>query len=138
MRRKIGFWEAYSIGVGGMIGGGIFAVLGLTILLSKGAAPVAFILGFILCLISGAVLVKYNIKTSPSSLESLTLVLLRAFIFELFYRTFTTVRLKPYIDWRLEEGERFIKNFEYFLTLIEKNLKHELEDTGVKVDDPAP
>ncbi|SMO40660.1 amino acid:proton symporter, ABT family [Balnearium lithotrophicum] len=92
------------------------------------------LLGFILCLISGTVLIGYNIKTSPSSLESLTLVLLGTFIFELFYRTFTTVRLKPYIDWRLEEGERFIKNFEYFLTLFEKNLKHEFEDAEVKVE----
>jgi len=24
-RKKLGFWEAYSIGVGGMVGGGIFA-----------------------------------------------------------------------------------------------------------------
>ncbi len=48
MREKIGFWEAFSIGVGGMIGGGIFAVLGLSIQLSKGAAPLSFLLaGFI-------------------------------------------------------------------------------------------
>ena len=48
MKEKIGFWEAFSIGVGGMIGGGIFAVLGLSIQLSKGAAPLAFLLaGFI-------------------------------------------------------------------------------------------
>ena len=30
-RKDIGFIEAFSIGVGGMVGGGIFAVLGLTI-----------------------------------------------------------------------------------------------------------
>ena len=53
MDRKIGFWEAYSIGVGGMIGGGIFAVLGLTILLARGAAPIAFLFaGFIALLTS--------------------------------------------------------------------------------------
>ncbi|NOZ89850.1 MAG: amino acid permease [Epsilonproteobacteria bacterium] len=47
-KKKIGFWEAFSIGVGGMVGGGIFAVLGLTIDLSRGAAPIAFgIAGFI-------------------------------------------------------------------------------------------
>ncbi len=44
MREKIGFKEAFSIGVGGMIGGGIFAVLGLSIQLSKGSAPIAFLL----------------------------------------------------------------------------------------------
>ncbi|NOX14470.1 MAG: amino acid permease [Epsilonproteobacteria bacterium] len=48
MAKQIGFIEAFSIGVGGMVGGGIFAVLGLTIELSKGAAPIAFgIAGFI-------------------------------------------------------------------------------------------
>jgi hypothetical protein len=92
------------------------------------------LLGFILCLISGIVLIGYNIKTSPSSLESLTLVLVGTFIFEFFYRTFTTVRLKPYIDWRLEEGENFIKNFEYFLTLFKKNLKREFEDAEINVE----
>ncbi len=42
VREKIGFWEALSIGIGGMIGGGIFAVLGLSIQLSGGAAPISF------------------------------------------------------------------------------------------------
>ena len=50
MRRKIGFWEAFSIGVGGMIGGGIFAVLGLSIQLSKSAAPIAFLLAGLIAL----------------------------------------------------------------------------------------
>ncbi len=47
---KIGFWEAFSIGVGGMIGGGIFAVLGLSIQLSHGGAPVAFLLAGLIAL----------------------------------------------------------------------------------------
>jgi len=38
----IGFWGATSIGVGGMVGGGIFAVLGLAVQLARGGAPVAF------------------------------------------------------------------------------------------------
>ncbi len=28
MKERLGFWEVFAIGVGGMIGGGIFAVLG--------------------------------------------------------------------------------------------------------------
>ncbi len=44
MRRRIGFREALSIGIGGMVGGGIFAVLGLSVQLSGGAAPVAFMI----------------------------------------------------------------------------------------------
>ncbi len=47
---KIGFWEAFSIGVGGMIGGGIFAVLGLSVQLSHGGAPIAFLLAGLIAL----------------------------------------------------------------------------------------
>jgi len=41
--KKIGTLSALSIGVGGMVGGGIFAVTGLAIELTRGAAPVAFL-----------------------------------------------------------------------------------------------
>lgn len=33
---KIGFWPVVAIGVGGMVGGGIFAVLGLAVQLAHG------------------------------------------------------------------------------------------------------
>jgi amino acid transporter len=36
-RREIGLPEVVSIGIGGMVGGGIFAVLGLAAQLSGGA-----------------------------------------------------------------------------------------------------
>jgi amino acid transporter len=39
---SIGFWAAFSIGVGGMVGGGIFAVLGLAVSYAQGATPIAF------------------------------------------------------------------------------------------------
>jgi len=61
-QRKIGFLEAFSIGVGGMVGGGIFAVLGLTIDLAKGAAPVAFLIAGIIALITSYSYVKLSIK----------------------------------------------------------------------------
>jgi len=38
----IGFWAAFAIGVGGMVGGGIFAVLGLAVSYAKGGTPIAF------------------------------------------------------------------------------------------------
>lgn len=41
---KLGFWEVTAIGIGGMVGGGIFAVLGLSVSLTHGAAPLAFLL----------------------------------------------------------------------------------------------
>jgi amino acid transporter len=40
--QSIGFWQAAAIGVGGMVGGGIFAVLGLAVQLSGGGTPLAF------------------------------------------------------------------------------------------------
>jgi len=62
MRRKIGFWEVFSIGVGGMIGGGIFAVLGLSIQLSKGAAPFAFFLAGIIALLTAYSYAKLSVR----------------------------------------------------------------------------
>jgi len=40
---KIGTFSALSIGIGGMVGGGIFAVTGLTVELTRGAAPITFV-----------------------------------------------------------------------------------------------
>jgi amino acid transporter len=41
---KIGLWAVVAIGVGGMVGGGIFAVLGLAVQMARGGTPVAFAL----------------------------------------------------------------------------------------------
>ena len=62
MARKIGFLEAFSIGVGGMVGGGIFAVLGLTIDLSKGAAPIAFAFAGLIALMTAYSYVKLSLR----------------------------------------------------------------------------
>ncbi len=52
-KNKIGFLETVSIGVGGMVGGGIFAVLGLAVELAHGGTPIAFfiagIVAFVTC-----------------------------------------------------------------------------------------
>jgi len=60
--KKIGFWEAYAIGVGGMIGGGIFAVLGLTIELAKGAAPIAFLFAGLIALLTAYSYAKLSVR----------------------------------------------------------------------------
>ena len=62
MRKKIGFWEAFSIGVGGMIGGGIFAVLGLSIQLSKSAAPIAFLLAGLIALMTAYSYARLSVR----------------------------------------------------------------------------
>jgi len=39
-KETLGYWEATAIGVGGMVGGGIFAVPGLSVDLTRGGAPI--------------------------------------------------------------------------------------------------
>ncbi|AEM39752.1 DNA polymerase beta domain protein region [Pyrolobus fumarii 1A] len=60
--KKIGFIEAFSIGVGGMIGGGIFAVLGLTLELARGAAPLAFLFAGLVALITAYSYAKLSVR----------------------------------------------------------------------------
>jgi len=50
--KTIGFWSASTIGVGGMVGGGIFAVLGLAVQLSQGGAPVSFALAGVVAMLT--------------------------------------------------------------------------------------
>ncbi len=49
---KIGLKDAVAIGIGGMVGGGIFAVLGLAVQLAKGGTPVAFLIAGIIAIIT--------------------------------------------------------------------------------------
>jgi amino acid transporter len=46
------FWEVVAIGIGGMVGGGIFAVLGLSVQLTGGGAPIAFLVGGVVALLT--------------------------------------------------------------------------------------
>ncbi|MDQ6724553.1 MAG: amino acid permease, partial [Thermoproteota archaeon] len=50
--KKIGLKEAVSISIGGMVGGGIFAVLGLAVSLSRGGTPVSFLVAGIIALVT--------------------------------------------------------------------------------------
>ena len=49
---QIGVIEAISIGIGGMVGGGIFAVLGLAVQLGEGGTPIAFLLAGIVAILT--------------------------------------------------------------------------------------
>jgi len=63
--KKIGLLSAVSIGIGGMVGGGIFAVLGLAVQLAAGGTYIAFaIAGFI------AVLTSYSYARLTSAFPS--------------------------------------------------------------------
>ncbi|MCH2193131.1 APC family permease [Kordia sp.] len=62
MSKKIGLKEAMSIGIGGMVGGGIFAVLGLAVSLAQGGTPIAFLFAGLLALITSYSYVKLSMK----------------------------------------------------------------------------
>lgn len=49
---KLGFWSVGAIGVGGMVGGGIFAVLGLAVQLAHGGTPVAFVVAGVIAMLT--------------------------------------------------------------------------------------
>ncbi len=51
-QQSLGFWSTLSIGIGGMVGGGIFAVLGLAVELARGGTPVAFAIAGLIALIT--------------------------------------------------------------------------------------
>lgn len=61
MNAKIGLKEAMSIGIGGMVGGGIFAVLGLAVTLAKGGTPIAFLFAGIIALVTSYSYVKLSL-----------------------------------------------------------------------------
>jgi len=58
----IGFWGAASIGVGGMVGGGIFAVLGLSVQLAGGGAPLAFALAGVVALLTARSYARLSVR----------------------------------------------------------------------------
>ena len=51
--RDLGLLELIAMGVGGMIGGGIFSVLGLAVAITGHAAPLAFAIGALIALAAG-------------------------------------------------------------------------------------
>jgi amino acid transporter len=58
---RLGYWEVTSIGVGGMVGGGIFAVLGLSVDLARGGAPLAFLLAGVVALVTSYSYVRLSV-----------------------------------------------------------------------------
>ncbi|KAB1067334.1 APC family permease [Tamlana haliotis] len=62
MNEKISLKDAISIGIGGMVGGGIFAVLGLAVSLAKGGTPVAFLFAGIIAFLTAYSYAKLSKK----------------------------------------------------------------------------
>lgn len=59
---RLGTVALLSIGIGGMIGGGIFAVTGLTVQLTRGAAPLAFAVAGVVALLTAWSYVKLTLR----------------------------------------------------------------------------
>eukprot|EP00831_Metopus_contortus_P015350 TRINITY_DN16381_c0_g1_i1.p1 TRINITY_DN16381_c0_g1~~TRINITY_DN16381_c0_g1_i1.p1 ORF type:complete len:437 (-),score=88.17 TRINITY_DN16381_c0_g1_i1:404-1714(-) len=59
---KMGLWGAVSIGVGGMVGGGIFAVLGLSVQLAGGGTPVAFVFAGVVALLTASSYARLSVR----------------------------------------------------------------------------
>jgi amino acid transporter len=60
-QQQMGFWSVVAVGIGGMVGGGIFAVLGLSVQLAQGGAPIAFAIAGIVALLTTYAYVKLSI-----------------------------------------------------------------------------
>jgi len=58
----LGFWSVVAIGIGGMVGGGIFAVLRLAVELARGGTPIAFLLAGLVALVTSNSYVKLSIS----------------------------------------------------------------------------
>ncbi len=61
----IGFWAVVAIGIGGMVGGGIFAVLGLAAQMAHGSTPIAFLFAGIVALLTSYSYARLSV-TYPS------------------------------------------------------------------------
>ncbi len=58
---SIGLWGVVAIGIGGMVGGGIFAVLGLAVQLAHGGTPIAFALAGVVALLTAYAYAKLSV-----------------------------------------------------------------------------
>lgn len=60
--RQMGLLEAIAIGIGGMVGGGIFSVLGLTVQIAGGGAYLSFVVGGLVALATGYSYAKLSVR----------------------------------------------------------------------------
>lgn len=92
-QEKLGFKELVAMGVGGMIGGGIFSVLGLSMSEAGHAAPIAFLLGGLIALLTGLSYAKLGLKYASA-----------AGSFTYLEKAFSSRRFAALIGWFLLVG----------------------------------
>lgn len=59
---KLGTLSLLSIGIGGMVGGGIFAVTGLAVQVARGGAPVAFLIAGVVAILTSYSYLKLSLR----------------------------------------------------------------------------
>lgn len=59
--KAIGLWSTAAIGIGGMVGGGIFAVLGLAVQMASGGTPLAFLISGVVALLTAYSYAKLSV-----------------------------------------------------------------------------
>lgn len=63
--KSLGFIDAFSIGIGGIVGGGIFATIGLAVVESRGATYMSFLIGGVVALLTAYSYLRLSV-TYPS------------------------------------------------------------------------
>lgn len=93
--RALGFLDAFSIGIGGIVGGGIFATLGLATVESHGATFISFLVGGVVALLTAYSYVKLSIAF-PSKGGTVTFIN-KAFGPGLFSGSLNTLLVMSYV-----------------------------------------
>lgn len=92
---SLGFVDAFSIGIGGIVGGGIFATIGLAVVESRGATYMSFLIGGIVALITAYSYLRLSVAY-PSKGGTVTFIN-RAFGEGLFTGSLNTLLVISYV-----------------------------------------
>ncbi len=92
---SLGFMDAFSIGIGGIVGGGIFATIGLAIVESRGATYLSFLIGGVVALLTAYSYLRLSV-TYPSKGGTITFIN-RAFGTGLFTGSLNTLLVMSYV-----------------------------------------
>jgi amino acid transporter len=92
---SLGFMDAFSIGIGGIVGGGIFATIGLAIVASRGATYLSFLIGGVVALLTAYSYLRLSVAY-PSKGGTITFIN-RAFGAGLFTGSLNTLLVMSYV-----------------------------------------
>ncbi len=92
---SLGFIDAFSIGIGGIVGGGIFATLGLATVQARGATYLSFLIGGLVALLTAYSYVKLSVAY-PSRGGTITFIN-KAFGRGIFTGSLNTLLVMSYV-----------------------------------------